>query len=125
MHSRKTSLIFLTAVFLSIMLGVVSLHAQAPRPTPEAMAELGRQHESAWALYQALREEAGSGERLAWDNLAPWSRIYTRGRGGMVFDPDQPADVLTSAQLTTEYRARFEETLRLSELGIEYDPLSR
>ena len=88
------------------------------------MADLGRQHDSAWALFQALASEADGGGRLAEDNLPPWSGIYTRGRGRMDFDPDQLDDVLTSAVLTEEYQARFEETLRLRELGIEYDPLS-
>lgn len=124
MQSRETTSIFRMVIIVSISLGVVALHAQTSRPTPEAMAELGRQQDSAWALYQALQEEAANGERLEWDNLPSWSGIYTRGRGRLNFDPDQPADVLTSAQLTTEYRARFEETLRLRDLGIEYDPLS-
>ena len=89
------------------------------------MAELGRQYDSALELYQALAEQADGGERLSMDNLPSWSSgVYTRGRGRMDYDPDQPADVLTSANLTEEYQARFEETLRLRELGIEYDPLS-
>jgi len=113
-----------SAVFLAVMLCAAPLLAQTSRPSLEQSAELGRQHDSAQALYEALAEEAGGGQRLSPADLPPWSGIYTRGRGRLNFDPDRPAGALTSARLTPEYQARFEETLRLREQGIEYDPLS-
>lgn len=123
MHVR-TRFVVGSAAFLAFMLGAAALQGQPSGQSLEASAELGRQYESAEALYQALEDDAGGGQRLGWDNLPPWFGIYTRGRGGLKFDPDRPADALTTAKLTPEYQARFEETLRLREQGIEYDPLS-
>lgn len=120
----KARLVIRSAVLLAVVLGAGSLPAQPVRPSLEENAELGRQHASAEALYEALKADANGGQRLTWSNLPPWSGIYTRGRGRLNYDPDRPADALTSAKLTPEYQARFEETLRVREQGIEYDPLS-
>ncbi len=110
-------------LFFSIMGVAIGLQAQSSGSGTEALAELGRQHESAWALYRALEEEAGGGQHLDGDRLPGWAGIYTRG-DGLGYDTDKPAEMLTSAKLTPAYQARFEETLRLREQGIEYDPLS-
>ena len=112
------------SLLLASVIAAASVSGQTAQRDYEANAELGRQFETAAALYEALIEEAGGGQRLEWGNLPPWSGIYTRGRGRLFFDPDRPADALTTAKLTPEYQARFEETLRLREQGIEYDPLS-
>lgn len=113
----------LIAALWVILLSAPTLLAQTPRPDLQAMVELGREHDTAWGLYQALEEEAGGGAPLSWDNLPDWTGIYTRG-GGFAFDLNQPPDVLTSARLTPEYAARFQELRRLRAQGIEYDPLS-
>ncbi|MGI9258043.1 MAG: hypothetical protein ACR2QQ_04345 [Gammaproteobacteria bacterium] len=113
-----------TILLLASVSVAVSAYGQSARLDYDASAELGRQFDTAEALYEALKEEADAGRPLEWDNLPPWGGIYTRGRGRLYFDPDRPADALTTAKLTPEYQARFEETLRLREQGIEYDPLS-
>ena len=122
--TTKAHSVLRATVFLAVTLGGASVLAQPGRLSLEASAELGRAHDSASALFEALKEQAGGGQPLNWTNLPPWSGIYTRSRGRLNFDPDRPADALTSAKLTPEYQARFEETLRLREQGIEYDPLS-
>jgi hypothetical protein len=123
MYIKDNSVLRLTTL-LAAMLAASSLSAQSPRLSLHESAELGRQFDSAEALYGALKDDANGGRRLTWNTLPQWSGIYTRGRGGLNYDPDQPEDALTSAKLTPEYQARFEETLRLREQGIEYDPLS-
>ena len=118
MHVKNGSVVG-SAAFLAVVLGTASVQGQPSGLSLEESAKLGRQYESAEALYQALEDDARGGQRLAWDDLPPWFGIYTRGRGGLNFDPDRPADALTTAKLTPEYQARFEETLRLREQGIE------
>lgn len=97
--------------------------AQPADDSLEAMTAFGRQYDSAWQLYEALKDEADGGQQLAWENLPDWSGIYTRGRGGLNFDPDKPEDVLTRAPLNPEYRGRHEELLALRAQHIEFDPL--
>ena len=43
--------------------------ARIPERSKEQNAELGRQHKTAFELYQALREEAGGGQPLNWNAL--------------------------------------------------------
>jgi hypothetical protein len=100
--------------------------AGAPKPrTKEQMIDLGRQHKTAAALYQALREEAKGGQRLTPNGLPDWSGVYTRAPiPGFAFDPDQPAGGLPTAKLTPEFRAKMLKRLEDTKKGIEWDPIS-
>jgi hypothetical protein len=120
----NTTSIAQMAVLLATICIANNAIAQSSRPSAAEMAKLGSEHNSAFELYDALSKRADGGQQLTMNDLPPWSEIYTRGRGAMNFDPDKPEEMLTSAKLTKEYQARFEETLRLRDLGIEYDPLS-
>lgn len=91
----------------------------------EEMRELGRQHGSAWLLYQGLKEAAGGGERLSWDELPNWSGLYTKTRGGLKFDPDQLDGGLPTAKLTPKYEKILMATIEKRARNIEYDPLSQ
>ena len=91
----------------------------------EKMRELGRQHDSAWSLYQALKETAGGGDRPSWDQLPDWSGLYTKTRGGLKFDPDQPDDGLPTATLTPKYQKILMATIEKRSRNVEYDPLSQ
>jgi hypothetical protein len=53
--------------------------AQIPERTKEQKVDLGRQHKTAWDLYQALRKEANGGQRLVWNNR-PTGAASIRGR---------------------------------------------
>jgi hypothetical protein len=92
--------------------------------TKEAMTALGLRHATAWDLYEALRQQAGGGRPLHWDALPDWSGVYTRARGGITFDPDQPAGAPPTAKLTPEYEARLRERIARVEEGVEWDPIS-
>jgi hypothetical protein len=93
----------------------------------QEMKELGLKYDSAWALYQALKEEAGGGQRLTWQNVPDWGGEYGRTKGGTAHDPDGPPqfDELPTAKFTPEYHARLMKTVEDRKNGIEYDPLSQ
>lgn len=98
--------------------------SQIRERTREELIDLGRGHAAAWALYQTLLAEAGGGRPLASSTLPDWSGIYTRGEGGLNFDPTQPPGGLAPARLTPEYEARYRERLQQIEEGEEFDPIS-
>lgn len=92
--------------------------------TKEAMVALGLQHETAWDLYEALRHQADGGRPLRWDALPDWSGVYTRARGGITYDPDQPPGAPPTARLTSEFEAKLQERIAQADEGIEWDPIS-
>jgi hypothetical protein len=93
----------------------------------QEMKELGLKYDSAWELYQALVDEAGSGKPLSWRDVPDWRGVYTRTKGGTAFDPDGPpqGEVPTTAKFTPGYEARMLKTVEDRKKGIEYDPLSQ
>lgn len=106
--------------------------ASAPVPagalaarTRAQLAELGRQHQTAQALYDALKAEAKGGQTLTWAAMPDWAGVYSRPAAkGFTFDPDLPAGVLTTAKLTPEFQARLEKRVAEVKRGIEWDPIS-
>jgi hypothetical protein len=96
-----------------------------PERTKEQQAELGRQHKTAWDLYQALKAEAKGGQTLTASTVPDWSGVYSRPADkGFTFDPDLPAGVLTTAKLTPEFQAKLEKRVADVKRGIEWDPIS-
>lgn len=90
----------------------------------EGMIELGRQHETAWDLYQYFLTEADGGDRPGAADLPDWSGVYSRGGIIFNFDPDQGTSREPTAKLTPEYERRLAEKLDRIARGIEFDPLS-
>jgi hypothetical protein len=88
-----------------------------------AKVALGLEHETARALYDALKARAGGGAPLSLDDMPDWTGLWTRV-GRPFFDPEQPADVLTTAKLKPEALAELTRRRELSAQGIEYDPIS-
>src|SRR5690348_4331190 len=77
-----------------------------PQRTKEQNAALGREHKTAWELYQALKAEAKGGQTLTAAAMPDWSGVYSRPADkGFTCDPDTPAGVATTAKLTPEYQA--------------------
>jgi hypothetical protein len=96
-----------------------------PARTKEQQAALGRQHPTAWALYQALKAEANGGATLAWTSLPDWSGVYARPADkGFTFDPDLPEGVLTTAKLTPAFQQKLVQRVAGVKRGIEWDPIS-
>jgi hypothetical protein len=114
----------MTKNLFALLLALGSSTAAFGQSTRAEMVELGQAHDTAWELYEFLETEAGGGERLDRADLADWTGIYTRGRGGLNFDPDQPPGGRPTADLTPEYERRLTERLELATEGIEWDPIS-
>ena len=126
MHVRGTMKALIAGgvlVMVTAML-VGSLRAQDPAAARERMIALGREHKTAWDLYLALKDEAGGGKRLTSTALPDWTGVYTRARGGITFDPDQPPGALPTAKLTPEFHAKLLERIKQADQGIEWDPIS-
>jgi hypothetical protein len=115
----------LTPLLLALAVVLPALGGAQETPTARAqMIRLGQEHATAEALYRTLEQRAKGGQRLAWDGLPDWSGVYTRARGGITFDPDQPAGGLPTAKLTPPYQARLLERIEQAKQGIEWDPIS-
>ncbi|MEJ8566116.1 hypothetical protein [Elongatibacter sediminis] len=93
----------------------------------QRMRELGLQYDSAWEMYQAMKEKANGGQPMTWPNLPDWSGVYTRTKGGTAFDPDGPpqGEPPSTAKFTPEYHAKMMKTVEDRKRGVEYDPLSQ
>ena len=96
-----------------------------PARTKEQNAAFGREHKTAWDLYQALKAEAKGGQTLTAAEVPDWSGVYSRPADkGFTFDPDTPPGVATTAKLTPEYQAKLAKRMADVKRGIEWDPIS-
>jgi hypothetical protein len=95
-----------------------------PATVKQRMIALGQQHTTAAALYQALKDEAKGGQRLAMTSLPDWTGVYTRARGGITYDPDQAPGSPPTATLTPEYQQKLVKRIEDANRGIEWDPIS-
>jgi hypothetical protein len=122
-----TAKIGIAAVGLIALVGVlyVGIGAQEdPAAVKERMVALGRQHPTAEALYNALKSQAGGGQRLRMTALPDWTGIYTRARGGITYDPDQKPGEPPTARLTPEFQQKLNARIEDANRGIEWDPIS-
>jgi hypothetical protein len=103
---------------------ISTIGAQNAADTRQRMIDLGRQHKTAADLYEALRQQANGGRRLTATALPDWTGVYTRARGGITYDPDQPPGAPPTAKLTPEFQARLQKRIELADQGIEWDPIS-
>ncbi len=91
----------------------------------EGKIALALKYDSARALYDAMKEQAGGGRRLTWSTMPDWSGLYSRDMSkGIRFDQEQPAGVVTSARLTPEYQGKLARKIEAYQQGLEYDPIS-
>src|SRR5687768_16010118 len=121
----RTKLVIATlALAGATALLVSTIDAQDPAETRQRLADLGRQHKTAADLYEALKAEAYGGRRPNPTRLPDWTGIYTRARGGITYDPDQPQGGPPTAKLTPEYQAKLMERIEMAKQGVEWDPIS-
>jgi hypothetical protein len=121
----KTSFAIGTAALVGAMILLIgTIGAQDAATTKARMIDLGRQHKTAADLYDALKQQANGGRRLSSARLPDWSGVYTRARGGITYDPDQPPGAPQTAKLTPEYQAKLMKRIEDADRGIEWDPIS-
>jgi hypothetical protein len=129
-RTLKAGAVQTIALLLTAMLLAHGALAQRPAPRPPspeklAMIELGKQHDTAWDLYQHFKTAAQGGSTLTWRDVPDWSGVWTREGVLFFWDQDQGAmDALPTAKLTPEYEQRLLDKLDRIERGIEYDALS-
>ena len=121
----KLTSAFATVVLIgATALLVNTLRAEDAAATRQRMVDLGRQHKTAEDLYLALKQEARGGRRLMPATVPDWSGVFTRARGGITFDPDQPRGAPPTAKLTPEFQAKLTQRIEMADKGIEWDPIS-
>ncbi len=122
--------VYVIVPLLALILAATHASAQTAQPRPpspekQAKIDLGIEHGTARALYDFLKNEAGGGDELTWEDVPDWSGVWTREGVLFFWDQDQASfDALPTAKLTPEYEQRLLEKLANIEQGIEYDPLS-
>ena len=121
---KPTSLVVTAALLIGTGLLLNTLRAQDAAQVRQRMIDLGKQHTTAESLYLALKEQARGGRRLAASSLPDWSGVYTRARGGITFDPDQPRGGPPTARLTPEFQTKLAKRIEDANNGVEWDPIS-
>jgi hypothetical protein len=126
MSGRKSMMRFVVVLFGLSLVGWASAEEDYSKEIAR-MEALGLQHGSAWELYQALEKKANGGKPLSWRNVPDWSGVYTRTKGGTVFDPEGPpqGEYPATAEFTPEFHARTMEAVEGRANAVEYDPLSQ
>ena len=116
---------FLISIVATLTLMSLPLAAQQDRATEKkALIELGLQYGSAEALYLALREQAGGGQRLTWDKFPDWTGMYSRDMSkGILYDQEQTG-LMPPAKLTPEFHEKLIRKINNALIEIEYDPIS-
>ena len=76
------------------------------------------------ALPARSRSRRTGGRHLTPSTAPDWSGVYTRARGGITYDPDQPRGGGPTAKLTPEYQAKLTKRIEDANKGIEWDPIS-
>jgi hypothetical protein len=143
MTSMKTVLrvgvpLVAVAVFAAVIISMVSAQ-NAPAwiaqdgnwaANKQKLQAFGEQFQTSEALYEALKQAAGGGKPVTWQQMGEpaydWSGIYTRAKGGLHFDPDlPPGSGPDSAKLTPAgQQALKAKADQLARTGGEYDPIS-
>ena len=99
-----------------------------PQPGPET--PVAAQYRDSYAAYMQMKEKAHGGTaytRADYAKMPDWSGNWTRGGGGLKFDPAQPGALSeghTTAVLTPKYEAAYREKLRQVASSNEWDQLS-
>lgn len=127
----RTVSIFASAVLIGLTacapeppeVPATGLAGEMARAQRNAKVALGLRHATAGELYAALKARENGGQQLLLDDMPDWAGLWQRV-GRPFFDPDQPAEVLTTAKLKPEPLAELTRRRELSAQGIEYDPIS-
>ena len=115
----------LSAAVAALFLAGTALAPQvaAAQAQPAWNTPLPDQFQDSWKAFLAMKAKA----KKAQTPLPDWSGIWTRGPGGLKFDPAQPgspADGKITAALTPAADAKYRKKLADVAKGVEWDQLS-
>jgi hypothetical protein len=111
----------LTALFLAGT--ALAPQVAAAQTQPAWDTPVPAEFQDSWKAFLAMKAAA----KPASPTPPDWSGIWTRGPGGLKFDPSQPgspAEGKITASLTPEYDAKYRKKLAEVAQGIEWDQLS-
>ena len=94
---------------------------------PPANTPVPAQFQDSYKAFLDMKAKAKGGTKRTSADLPDWSGIWTRGPGGLKFDPaqpGQPTEGKVTAQLTPEFRAKYEKKVADVIKGVEWDQLS-
>jgi hypothetical protein len=114
----------LSALLAAPLLAAAALAPQAAfaQAQPAWNTPVPAQFQDSWKAFLAMKATAKPPK-----TYPDWSGIWTRGPGGLKFDPAQPgapAEGKITAALTPEYDAKYHKKLADVAKGIEWDQLS-
>ena len=115
----------LGALMLAAALAPLAANAQAVTKADGSYEYPKAQYKTSTEHYEALKRAAKGGVKKTWATIPDWTGVWTVGGGaGLKFDPAQPAQDVTTAKLTPEYRARYVKKAEDVRKGVEWDRLS-
>ncbi|MGZ3274994.1 MAG: hypothetical protein ACXU82_17210 [Caulobacteraceae bacterium] len=120
-HAGARGLLALAALLLATAAAIPSVAAAQVQPawnTP-----IPAEFQNSWKAFNAMKAKAKPRK----GPMPDWSGIWTRGAGGLKFDPAQPgspADGKITAVLTPEADAKYRKKLAEVAKGVEWDQLS-
>ena len=116
---------YLLALAAAVM-GLGADHAAA-QSQPAWDTPVPAQFQASYKAFLEMKAKANGGTQKTVLTVPDWSGVWTRGPGGLKFDPAQPgspADGKITAQLTPEADAKYRKKLADVAKGVEWDQLS-
>jgi hypothetical protein len=113
-------LLVLTGAVMAPATGFAQTEPPANTPVPP-------QFQDSYRFYLDMKAKAHGGTHHVITDMPDWSGLWTRGPGGLKFDPAQPGaptDGKITAVLTPEYQAKYQKKIADVLKGIEWDQLS-
>lgn len=121
-HLGAASLLILAATVVGLGPSKAKAQSQPPWDTP-----VPAQFKDSYQAFLAMKAKANGGTPKTVTTVPDWSGVWTRGPGGLKFDPAQPgspAEGKITAQLTPEADAKYRKKLAEVAKGVEWDQLS-
>ena len=99
----------------------------AAQSKPPASTPVPPQFQDSYKVFLEMKAKAKGGTKHTATSIPDWSGIWTRGPGGLKFDPaqpGQPTEGKITAVLTPEFEAKYRKKVAEVIKGIEWDQLS-
>jgi hypothetical protein len=106
-----------------ILVGAITPSTAAAQAQPAWNTPIPAEFQDSWKTFLAMKAKAKPHK----GPIPDWSGIWTRGPGGLKFDPAQPgspAEGKITAALTADADAKYRQKLAEVAKGVEWDQLS-